>query len=450
MWAFRFRLRQYVRTSLWLLPLLGGLAGAVLGSIGLLVDKEVDLPPYWQYAPSTASTVLTAIVGAMAALLGFVVTVSVLGVQMTTGTFSPRYMRLWYRDRVLKAVLAVIVGTLTFSFGLLRRVADDYVPNLGVTLAGLLVFASVLLFVVFFGRFLHRLRPVAVAASAAEAAQRAFQDAIRESSSVDAPNLITGEGPALGQPALVVRAVCAGSIQAVHGRGLVGWAREHGSVLVLPRSVGDFVAAGATLIEVYGDGPYHAKDADRLRGMLALGIERTIDQDPAFAIRIMVDIANKALSAAVNDPTTATQVLDHLGESLRVIGTTDLDGRESAAGDVTSGTVLMRSRRWEDFLALALTEIREYGAGSLQVSRRLRALLEELNASVGPEHRVAVEDELARLDASVAAHFGDSPDLDRARTGDRQGLGGASPVQLTPGPAVRERPHELDSAAPRR
>ena len=63
--------------------------------------------------------------------------------------------------------------------------------------------------------------------------------------------------------------------------------------------------------------------------MIALGVERTIEQDPAFAIRIMVDVAIRALSAAINDPTTAVQVLDHLGDTLRLIGTTDLDSLPS-------------------------------------------------------------------------------------------------------------------------
>ena len=431
MWAARFRIRQYALTCLWLLPLLSGLLGMVLGSVCLLIDKDVHLPPYWQYTPSTASTVLTAIVSATAALLGFVVTVSVLGVQMTTGTFSARYMRLWYRDRALKAVLAVLVGTLTFSFvtfsfALLRRVQDKYVPNLGVTTAGLLVFASVLLFVVFFGRFLHRLRPVAVAAGVAGAGQRAFQDMILEATSPDAPNLISDDYGATEAPVLVVRSTRAGSIQAIHGRGLVGWAREHKCLLVLPHWVGDFVAADETLIEVFGDAAYGTADADRLRGMLALGIERTIEQDPAFAIRIMVDIANRALSAAINDPTTAVQVLDHMGELLRTIGTADLPSRERVPVDGARGVVLIRTRCWDDLLALALTEIREYGANSLQVNRRLLALLEELHAKVLPDCRAAVEDQLARLDASVLVHFADSPDLDRAGTADRQGLGSAS------------------------
>jgi uncharacterized membrane protein len=113
-WNTAFRLRQFARGSLWVLPLVGGLLGALLGSGLILADRAVHLPSYWTYSPSTASTVLSAIVGAMAALTGFVVTVTVLVVQMATGTFSARYLRLWYRDRVLKLLLALLVGTLAY------------------------------------------------------------------------------------------------------------------------------------------------------------------------------------------------------------------------------------------------------------------------------------------------------------------------------------------------
>ena len=111
--------------------------------------------------------------------------------------------------------------------------------------------------------------------------------------------------------------------------------------------------------------------------MIALGDERTIQQDPAFAIRVMVDIAIRALSPAVNDPTTAVQVLNHLGELLRLIGTTHLEQRTERADADTAASVVMLAPRWDDFLALAVTEIREYGATSIQVVRRLRAMLEE-------------------------------------------------------------------------
>ena len=92
-WSRRFRMRERIRGSLWLVPLLATLLGALLGTLGALLEKYTELPSLWHYSPSTASTVLTAIVGATAALTGFVVTVSVLVVQQATGAFSPRYMR---------------------------------------------------------------------------------------------------------------------------------------------------------------------------------------------------------------------------------------------------------------------------------------------------------------------------------------------------------------------
>ena len=106
-------------------------------------------------------------------------------------------------------------------------------------------------------------------------------------------------------------------------RGLARFAREHRCTLVLNHVVGDFVPAGAAVIRVYGGEPDGERDEQRLRRMIVLGVERTIEQDPAFAVRIMVDIAIKALSPAVNDPTTAVQVINHLGDLLHRIGATD-------------------------------------------------------------------------------------------------------------------------------
>jgi uncharacterized membrane protein len=414
--------RQYLQGSLWVVPLLGAVAGTVLGGLGVLLDQHIDVPAYWQYSPSTASTLLSAIVGSTAALIGFIVTVTVLVVQMATGTFSARYMRLWYRDRMLKAALALLIGTLAFSFQLLRHVESSFVPNLGITVAGALLLASLLLFLLYLDRVLHRMRPVAVASLVAHAGRRAFEEAVLAAGSSDAPDFAAGRYDAGREPNLVVRSPGAGSVQAIDGSGLVRFARRHQCLLVLPHIVGDFLPAGATLIEVYGEPP--ARSERMLSGMVALGMERTIEQDPAFAIRIMVDIANLALSPAVNDPTTAVQVLDHLGEILRLIGTSNLAGDSKQRGVAEAGSVIMHARRWEDFLELGVTEIRNYGAAGIQVNRRLRAMLEELQDTVRPENRQAVADELARLAASVNANWSGSPDLDRARAADRQGIGG--------------------------
>jgi uncharacterized membrane protein len=407
---------------MWLLPLAGGVLGVLVGSGVVWADRSVHLPEYWTYSPSTASTLLSAIVGSMAALTGFVVTVTVLVVQITIGTFSARYLRLWYRDRMLKLLLALLLGTLAFSLALLKRVENNFVPNLGVTVAGLLVVASLLLFVVFLDRFLHRLRPVAVAALVAGYVRRDFAG---YSAALATPGVFSGVfEPAAEQPTLRVHSTGPGAIQALDVHGLAGWARDHQCLVVLCHRVGDFVPAHATLIETYGGGAPGTRAEGRLRKMIVLSDERTVEQDPAFAIRIMADIADKALSPAINDPTTAVQVLDHLSDVLRLIGTTDFSRPRWPAGSAVHTGLVIPARSWEDYLTLGVTEIREYGATAIQVMRRLRAMLEELRDEVRPEHRPAVEDELARLDATVARTFADSADLDRANTADPQGIGG--------------------------
>lgn len=419
-WSRRFRLRKGLLEGLWLTPVVAAVVGAILGIVVSVVDDEIGAPSLWQYSPSTASAVLTSIVGATAALTGFVVTVTVLVVQMATGTFSARVMRLWFRDGMLKATLAVLVGTLTFSFSVLRRIEDDFVPDLGVTLSGLLVSLSLLFFIVFFDRCIRRLRPAAVAADVARVARSMFEQTVLLA---DRPDIRWEYESSRGDPTLVVRADRGGAIQAVDPAGLVEWARAHHGELVLPHPVGDFVHTGEALVCVYG-GAFGDRAADELRGMVALGDERTFDQDPAFALRIMVDMANKALSPAVNDPTTAVQVLDHIGEVLRLIGRTDLETRTRSDTAHAPAPVVMGTRRWEDYVTLGLTEIREFGATSVQIMRRLRALLEELLDTVRLEHRAAIEEELGRLDATVRDTWGDSVDLDRASSADRQGIGG--------------------------
>jgi uncharacterized membrane protein len=429
-WTTRFRLRQYLAGSLWVLPLVGAVLGVVLGSLDYLFERGVSLPLSLTYSTSTASTLLSAIVGAAAALTGFVVTVTVLVVQMATGTFSARYMRLWYRDRLLKASLALLVGTLGFSFALLRRVGNDFVPNLGTSIAGLMLVICLLVFLVFLDRVLHRMRPVAVAVLVAEYVHRDYRR--YEAALSGAPDIFWGSFDPGGEShSLVVRSGQPGSVQAVDVRGLLSWARQRSCLIAVRRSIGDFVPAGAVLFELFGDQRASPADEDKLRKMVVLGAERTIEQDPAFAIRIMVDIAERALSPAVNDPTTAVQVLNHLSDLLRLIGTVDLSASRWSGERAGRTGIVTPVRGWPEYLTLATTEIREYGANSIQVMRRMRAMLQELREEVLPWHRATVDDELARLDATVAGHWGQSIDLDRASQADGQGIGGRTPSDPT-------------------
>lgn len=422
-WSTRFRVREYLRESMWFIPCVGAVTGVGVAQLAIWLDSAAPLPEPLQYSAGTASSVLAAIVGAMISLIGFVVTISVLVIQMATGNLSPRVMRLFYRSGLQKVVLALFLGTLTLSFALLRRLGGQSSHSWGVTLAGFAVVVSMVLFLVFLDRFAHLLRPVAVAAFVAAAGRRALLRSVRSAASRTPASGSAGPDSALGEPSLVVRSTHAGAIQAISGEGLLAIARRHDCVLVV-RPIGDFVPEGASMIEVFGASP----PAERsLRDMVALGRERTIEQDPAFALRIMVDIAIRALSPAVNDPTTACQVLDYIEDFLRVTESV-AERTPKGVGDGQGRVrVVIPIRGWTDFLTLGVTEIREYSARSTQVARRLHAMLDALRTDVRPEHRRSIDAELSRLEMTVEGSFAGSVDVDLARESDVQGVGGPRP-----------------------
>jgi uncharacterized membrane protein len=236
-WAARFERRQYLKSSMWVLPLLGAVLGALLSYGAVLLDSAVRLPSSWSYTVSTASGVLTAIVGAMVALLGFVVTIGVLVVQQATGTLSPRYMRLWYRDRLQKAVLATFAGTFVFAFSLLRRIGDDFVPDIGVTVAGVAVAASLGLLLIYLDRFTHNLRPAAVAALVSRSGQDVL---VAWTEQMHACGLLAPDA-AVDDPSGPVRHLFAdrdGTVQAINLQALLRAAERHDGTVVLARSVG--------------------------------------------------------------------------------------------------------------------------------------------------------------------------------------------------------------------
>lgn len=420
-WAARFRLRQHFRQSLWAVPLLGAIAGAALAVIDLGVEARVTMPASWSYSPSTASSVLTTVSGAMIGLLGLVVTVGVLVVQMATGTLSPRFMRLWYRDRLQKLVLAAFTATFAFSFALLGTIEAGSVPDLGVTMAGFAVSVDLVLLLLYLDRFVHALRPVAVAAAVARAGRAVVAEV--DHAGIDLQAGDRGPGEVRGRR-VQVRSRKSGAIQAMDARGMVDLATRHDLTCVLTCSVGDFVNAGSVVMDVYGSPDRRV--LRRLRGKIALGHERTIDQDPAYAMRIIVDIAIRALSPAVNDPTTATQMINYLGAVLTDVGEREL-GRYGTLFDADGHLRLaFRMRSWDDYLHLGVSEIRQYGRGSPQVCRRLRAMLTDLEDTVLPVNRPAVRRELEVLDRTVRLFFDEGADQAFALGRDRQGIGGAS------------------------
>jgi uncharacterized membrane protein len=200
-------------------------------------------------------------------------------------------------------------------------------------------------------------------------------------------------------------------------------AERTGGVIEIACRVGDFVATGETLFRLYG-GAAAANDP-QLRAAIAMGRERTIEQDATFAFRVIVDIAIKALSSAINDPTTAVLAIDQLHRLLRAVGRRRLhdDGIRDASGTLR---VVYRTPDWDDFVQLACREIRLYGAANFQVARRLRAMLENLQQALPEIRGPALRKELDLLDETLMRLKSLPDDLALSRTADLQGLG-ASP-----------------------
>jgi uncharacterized membrane protein len=193
-------------------------------------------------------------------------------------------------------------------------------------------------------------------------------------------------------------------------------------VIELVPQVGDFVAVDEPLFNLYD---VHGIDEEELRDAIVFGSERTMEQDPTFAFRIVVDIALKALSPAINDPTTAVLAIDQLHRMLRSVGRRNLrtDEISDASGQLR---VIFRTPNWDDFVNLAFSEIRACGANNLQIVRRLRAMIENLKETL-PNHR---QDELQRqlslLDREAKRIFRYPEELALATVADSQGLGGHS------------------------
>jgi uncharacterized membrane protein len=180
------------------------------------------------------------------------------------------------------------------------------------------------------------------------------------------------------------------------------------------------VARGDPLFRVRCGG--RPVEAGALRSSVAIGPERTMEQDPRFAFRIMVDIANKALSPGINDPTTAVLALDQIHRLLMYVGKRRLDAGQSrdAHGRLR---LCYGTPDWIDFVSLAVTEIRHYGASSMQVTRRLHILLEHLLRVLPEARKAALQQELALLQRATQRAFADEEDRARAAVGDLQGIG---------------------------
>lgn len=418
---FRKRIRP-IRRMFWV-PLLYAAAGVTLGLVLPRVEANFPHGLTLGVTVSSAQVILSTIASGMMALTAIVFSVAFVMVQFSATAYSPRLVLWLARSPVITHSIGVFTATFLYSIGAVAwvdRSGSGIVPPITVWFALGLLFVSVVYFVLLVEK-VGMLQVTRVLKFTGDEGRRVIDRMYARSGSA------AGSRPQQAAAAVQAPVITTithhggpGVVEAVRTGALVGLARRYDSVIVLAVAVGDTVMDGMPILRVHGSGSAPSDAA--LLQVIELGPERTFEQDPKYALRLLVDVAIKALSPAINDPTTAVQALDQVEDLLLRLGRCDLDVGRVSDNDGRLRFV-MPVPTWDDLVVLALDEIRFCGATSVQVMRRIRAMLVDLTEHVRPERRAALEYYLARVDTGIRRDFPDADDQRDALQSDRQGLG---------------------------
>ena len=359
----RGALREYLRGSLWVLPTLSVLAALAAGAVLSSVSVGPRSPLAFQGTPDDARTLLLGITGTMITIIALLLGLAVVALQLSSTQFSPRLLRNFLRDRPNQVVLSAFVATFAYSAAGLYTVGVSggnrtaAFPRLAISGAIVLLFASLGLLVFFADHLLHSIQVDAI-----------METVQRNTLAVIEDGLLAGgqEAPEVPAWAVPVASRRSGYVQAVRPGTLLPCAARHGVCLRLRPRVGEHVVAGTTLAWIWRASPDDpAPDPQDLARVLEsgvrIGFERTLEQDAAFGIRQLVDVACKALSPAVNDPYTAVQAVDHLSVIFCALARRPLGTHVARDG---LGVVIVPARRFGDYLAVMCGLIRRYGPAS--------------------------------------------------------------------------------------
>ncbi|MEU3885569.1 DUF2254 domain-containing protein [Streptomyces sp. NPDC029041] len=422
-------LREHLRDTFWFAPT-AAMVSVFVVWVGaealdtaivdaLRQDRDYDTLGELLRFAEDAKAVVSAVGSAMMTFIGVVFSISLVAVQMASGQFTPRVVRLFVRSRITKATFAVFLSTFVLTLLVLTSfdTVDDpravtTVPLVQSVLTLCMVALSLLLFVLYVNATLRLMRISHVIA-------RIASESFRVVASMPVP--VSGQEAAVlgAETAWVPHEGRAGVLRDVHIARLVRAARKHGVVLRLIPRIGDFMVPGMPVLAVHG-GPVPPRRA--LRHAISVGVERTYHQDLGFGLRQLSDIALRGLSPAVNDPTTAVQALDRIVQFLAALSRRPLDAalHRDRAGAVR---LVQPVPGWTELVDLGFTEARGCAIGSPQVSRRMLAGLDDLLLLAPPERREPLlrHRELLRQAVDLAAAT--VPDRDFALRPDRQGIG---------------------------
>jgi len=368
-----------------------------------------------------ATAMYSAIASGMLALTGIVFSVAFVMIQFSASTYSPRLVAWIEREPVIAHALGVFTATFLYALAALLwvdRSRSGQVPFGSLLVVGALLLASIDMFIRLIGLIgLLQVNRMLIFTGDRGRAVIETTYPLRESEG-SAKESIDLSGLTCTQT--LIHRGRPGSIQAVNASALVNSAVAAAGIIEVAVAVGDTVIETMPVFRVYG--AQQPIDEQKLWDGIEIGDERTFEQDPKYAIRLLVDIAIRALSPAINDPTTAVQALDQIEDLLTRLGQRNLEigAYRDAAGELR---LVVPFPAWEDLVRLAFDEICYCGATSVQVMRRMNALIADLIPHVPEARRPVLHDWQGRVKSTIARSFADEEERTEALKEDRQGLG---------------------------
>jgi uncharacterized membrane protein len=410
-----------LRDSLWLIPTVTVVLAASLAPLLALLEPLPDWLPdglVFSGTPDGARAILSSLAGAIITVVGLVFSLTVVALQMAASQFTPRLLRTFLRDRRVQVVLSGMVGSAVYSVGVLRLVrtsgdgVDPFVPRLAVTVALLFAFVAVGLLLFFLHHVTQHLRVDVVMSEIVTFSVRQLDKV--PSTREMLPDQLAPAPPPHAAPIWARRD---GYLQLVDADGLAADARSAGIRVRLRPTLGDWVTAGTTLAwawgEEDGDGPGDREEATALvHRHLHLGVDRTESTDLAFGLRQLQDVATRALSPGVNDPTTAVLAVTQMSAVLCRYAAHPL-GDDVVEDDDGSVRAAVPRPGFAALLELAVGATRRYCRHDPEVLAALVTMLLDLAEHVADSaSRVAaIEAQLDRILSS--AELADQSDQDR-------------------------------------
>lgn len=401
---------------MWLVPTL--FVVAAIGAAEGLARTDVAALWGWPGDRTSARTLLQLLGGSVITVTSLTFSLAVVALQLASSQFSPRLLRTFVREWVFQVTLGVFLATFGYCVVLLRWITSEApLPRLAMMVALAWALASVAALVWFLASIVRELRVEAMIADA-------YHEAIRLIPRVY-PEFGYDETPLPERPydAVPLPATETGFVQAIDDDGLLRWAVAHHAVVRIDTPPGEQVTAGTPLGFVWRHRAVHdgavGLDPEQLRrelaGSIELGFERTPQQDAAFGFRQLVDIVVKAMSPAINDPTTATHAIAHLTGLLGSVGLRSSGARVLRDGDGAARVAVAR-RTFAYFLDLTCAQPRRFGAREPAVVSALLRLLRVVGDLVEDRiRRDAVVEKVDRLVAAAEGQLSDRDDLAEIR-----------------------------------